>query len=102
MDTDTTNAVLAEVLDERRKQHEKWGQQDHPDGTDRDLAGVAESFRRFCDAAAEDGSITFRHILAEETAEAYAETDPDSLRAELIQVAAVAVAWIEAIDRRGS
>jgi hypothetical protein len=26
--------------------------------------------------------------------------DPEELRAELIQVAAVAVAWIEAIDRR--
>jgi hypothetical protein len=33
-------------------------------------------------------------------AEALAEDDPTLLRAELIQVAAVAVAWVEAIDRR--
>ena len=31
--------------------------------------------------------------------EAFAESDPDKLRTELIQVAAVAVAWIESIDR---
>lgn len=31
-----------------------------------------------------------------------AEKDPVNLRAELIQVAAVAVAWVEAIDRRGT
>lgn len=30
------------------------------------------------------------------------ETDPAKLRRELVQVCAVAVAWIEAIDRRGA
>lgn len=40
------------------------------------------------------------HILREEVAEAFAETDPVALRGELVQVAAVAVAWAEAIDRR--
>ncbi|MFI1165600.1 hypothetical protein ACH4UM_18790 [Streptomyces sp. NPDC020801] len=38
--------------------------------------------------------------VAEEALEALAEDDPGKLRAELVQVAAVAVAWIEAIDRR--
>jgi hypothetical protein len=41
-------------------------------------------------------------ILEEEVAEAAAESDPAKLRAELVQVAAVAVAWIEAIDRRAA
>ena len=41
-------------------------------------------------------------ILAEEVAEVYAESDPDRLRAELIQVAAVCVQWIEAIDGRSA
>lgn len=46
------------------------------------------------------GIVTFRDILACEVAEAFAEEDPARLRAELIQVAAVAVQWVEAIDAR--
>ncbi|HYF53037.1 MAG TPA: hypothetical protein VEA41_02135 [Salinarimonas sp.] len=44
--------------------------------------------------------MTYSQILAEEVAEALAESDPMLLRAELVQVAAVAVQWVEAIDRR--
>jgi malonyl CoA-acyl carrier protein transacylase len=44
--------------------------------------------------------VTWEHILTEEHYEAMAEEDPTRLREELIQVAAVAVAWVEAIDRR--
>jgi hypothetical protein len=36
----------------------------------------------------------------EEVREAMAESDPAKLRVELVQVAAVSVAWIEALDRR--
>jgi len=39
-------------------------------------------------------------VGAEGWAGAIAERDPAKLRAELIQVAAVAVQWIQAIDRR--
>ena len=35
----------------------------------------------------------------EEVAEAFEEHDPARLRSELVQVAAVAVAWVEKIDR---
>ena len=35
-----------------------------------------------------------------ELSEALAETDPTRLRAELLQVAAVAVRWVTAIDER--
>lgn len=42
-------------------------------------------------------------ILAEEVGEAFQELDrPERLRAELVQVAAVVVAWIEAIDLGGA
>lgn len=47
-----------------------------------------------------DGTVTWWHILREEVFEAAAEEDPDKLRAELVQVAAVALKWAEAIDRR--
>jgi len=41
-------------------------------------------------------------ILTEEFAEAMAETDRAKLRAELVQVAAAAVAWIEDLDSRSA
>jgi hypothetical protein len=94
--------VIDEVAAERQRQDDKWGEQHHPDGvatTDVDRV-AAETARRACEAAADNGSLTWRLILDEEVHEAFAEADPALLRAELIQVAAVAVAWVEAIDRR--
>jgi len=103
--------VIADVEQERLRQNAKWGEQNHPDGTGPDIrlldggrwssehvAGVFRHRRRY---AAEHGVVTWQHILAGDVFEAFAETDPAKLRAELIQVAAVAVQWVEAIDRRG-
>jgi hypothetical protein len=92
--------VLAEVERERGQQDEKWGEQNHADGTGEDYAELAEAARAQCDSAARVGAVTWRHILLEEVCEAAAEADPRKLREELLQVAAVAVAWVEAIDRR--
>lgn len=93
--------VLAELRAERERQHAKWGEQNLPDGTategDREIAECAQMM---CQQAAADGTITFRHIAEEEVCEAFAESDPVKLRAELVQCAAVFVQWIEAIDRR--
>lgn len=95
-----TVGVLCEVLAERRRQDEKWGEQNHPDGTGGDSAQVmAESAKLSCDYAAKRGEVTYRHILKEEVAEALAETDKARLRDELIQVAAVCVQWVEKLDR---
>jgi hypothetical protein len=41
-------------------------------------------------------------ILREEVAEAFAAATPEALRAELIQIAAVAQNWAETIERRQS
>lgn len=95
-----TLEVLAEVADERLRQHAKWGEQNWADGTGDIFGGYATDFRKVCSDAAMRGAVTFRDILIEEVFEAFAETDPVRLRAELLQVAAVAVQWIEAIDRR--
>lgn len=94
-------AVLAEVQAERARQHVKWGEQNHPDGTGGMGTRSEADFRRqVANTAAREGRLTWRHILLEEVAEAMAETDEDLLRGELLQVAAVAVAHIEALDRR--
>lgn len=93
--------VCTEVHHERQNQHAKWGEQNHPDGTGApaDVA-QAQAMRDRCDQSHANGTGTWADILVEEVAEALAESDPAALRTELVQVAAVAVAWVEAIDRR--
>lgn len=92
--------VLAEVREERARQNAKWGEQDHPDGTGPHLQpefyphraeNMAALAKHRTDMAARDGRSTFEQILTEEYFEAIAEEDPSRLRAELVQVAAVAV-----------
>jgi hypothetical protein len=93
--------VLADILEERLRQEDQWGEQNHPDGTGLPYdAETAEAARTRCQEAAAGGTVTWRNILFEEVWEAMAEDDPARLRDELIQVAAVAAAWAEAIDRR--
>jgi hypothetical protein len=109
-----TTRVLFEVADEREAQNEKWGEQNHPDGTGPNLElsglpgyyGYAPDFADWakdrCNKEFRQGHGTWEHILTEEWGEVLEESDVVKLRAELIQVAAVAVAWVEAIDRRGA
>lgn len=94
--------VLEEVAQERRNQEAKWGQQNHPDGTGNYLRYTlhANNQRMIVETRAQNDSLAYSDILLEEVAEAVECTDADKLRAELVQVAAVAVAWIECIDRR--
>lgn len=109
--------VLMEIRDERKRQDERWGEQNHPDGTGTnwvdqirpafgwsgpEAAHAANLARLDCQRAARRGEVTWLRILREELAEAFAESDPARLRAELVQVAAVAAAWVEAIDRRAA
>lgn len=107
--------VFGDVARERVAQDAKWGEQNHPDGTGPDSlpfaytgmnldlrngAQVAHIFRAQVEAQALRRQLTWLDILLEELGEASAEDDPSALRAELVQVAAVAVAWVEALDRR--
>jgi hypothetical protein len=104
-----TRRVLDEVYAERAHQDAKWGVQDHRDGTGPQVeilaawsaASLATVARDNCQRQAEMGIVSWLDVLGEEVAEALAEDDPAKLRAELVQVAAVAAAWVEAIDRRG-
>lgn len=93
--------VLQSIYKERKFQDVKWGEQNHPDGTGSIGNKMESDFRRKdCDAAFNAGNGTWRQILLEEVYEALAESDPEKLREELVQTAAVCVAWIQAIDRR--
>lgn len=78
--------IYERIEHERREQHAKWG------GTHEWGVG---------DCSSPDVAITVKAaVLAEECGEAaraVLDTDIDQLRTELIQVAAVAVAWLEAL-----
>jgi hypothetical protein len=87
---------FADAVDaERARQLAKWGDQ-RLTGDDEH----ANSARHTCQSLAERGLVAWRDILWEEIAEAFAETDPTLLRAELVQCAAVIQAWVSDLDRR--
>lgn len=98
-----TTDVLEEVLLERERQDAKWGEQNHPDMPEDDdddmwrepLYDMESAARRSVSCGP-----SWAAILAEEVGETFHAVTPELLRAELIQVAAVAVAWVEALDRR--
>lgn len=108
MPTPEVGKVLVDIVEERKRQLKKWGEQDHPShkGSGSLVAfwqtggQLANKFRREADAAARRGDLTWLDILLEEVFEAAAEDDVKPLRAELVQVAAVVVAWIENLDRK--
>ena len=78
------DAILADVDEERDRQDAKWG-------------GVPGLERR--------DDHTYAAVAAEELGEvckAWLERDPAALRVELIQLAAVAVAWVEELDNGGA
>lgn len=111
--------AIDDVVAERARQDTKWGQQNHDDGTgahsmplydpnryldDTMVAKeISDEMRRRTDkrfSGQEELAGTWADILLEEVFEALAEDKPLALRTELIQVAAVATQWAEAIDRR--
>lgn len=115
-DARTWDGVLEEVSRERERQDGKWGEQNHPD-----LYLGDRSYSYYQDAAdywklknaervaaenakgvPSDRNAAWDGVLLEEVFEALAESDPAKRRAELVQVAAVAVNMIEAIDRRAA
>lgn len=79
---DRASEAFHSITEERQRQEDKWGQQDHDTGLW--LAILGEEYGE----------------VAKEIAEASARPlDVAHLREELVQTAAVAAAWIEAIDR---
>lgn len=93
-------AVLEAIAAERRAQERLYGAQDLPDDTSPVFQAEVDRARWKLQIAADNHELTYRHLFAEEVAEAFAETDPDRIERELIQAAAVAVQWIQALHRR--
>jgi hypothetical protein len=109
---DPMSKILLEVAHERGKQDAKMGEQNWPsvcareldDSTYAQIYGIPseQMAKRAYDVAATAGDLTWTDIAIEELAEVVEAPSEAHRRAELIQLAAVCVAWIEAIDRRGA
>lgn len=111
----TTIGVLEDVFKERDRQVALHGHNtDLEDGTGPDTRWLlpftfasAKEIQADLRAAyeyyeEETGKPTFVHVLLEEMAEAFEQDDLTRLEEELIQVAAVAVNWVEKIRGRSS
>jgi len=108
--------VFEEIREERKRQEEKWGEQNHPSldqvllNRDRgcepermceEYEIPTEARAKFlCSLAEERKQQTFARIAVEELCEAVSAESEVRVRAEVVQLAAVCVKWIEAIDRR--
>lgn len=108
-----TREVLEAVLEERRRQFARYGSNaDLEDGTGpltrwlmpltNASALEVETMLRvdYEDYEEETGKPTWVHLIREEVAEAFKESDDARLEEELTQVAALAVSWIEKIRER--
>jgi hypothetical protein len=107
-----TRAVLDLVLTERREQEARYGRGNEVllDGTHQyarwllpftsDAAGqIQEKLRSDYEAFEEENwGPTWMHLVREEVAEAFQESDHERLAAELVQVAALCVSWVERLD----
>jgi hypothetical protein len=94
------SGIFDNIIAERRRQYSLWGEQVH-----RMICGVealathkelASAWKRSND---HNPDASWDAILLEEVYEAFAETDPEKQREELVQVAAVTIQIIECIDR---
>jgi len=108
-----TIAILERVFEERVRQVAQYGHNDDlEDGTgpnvewlwpvsDLNATEAEADFRAEYERyeQAKDRP-TWMHLVREELAESFAESDPERLSEELLQVAALCVSWVESLEKR--
>lgn len=97
---DTIEDIKYEIL----QQHLRWGEQNHanvPKPGHKYGIPAEHTAKVLCEAARSNNRLTWAHILVEEVAEACNAPTSKLMIEELIQVAAVAVSWVDAIKRNG-
>lgn len=111
-----TLKVLEEVFEERKRQVARYGHNDDKaDGTGplvrwlahtdvnldlRTAEEIEAALRAEYDRNGGDEGADWMRLVREELAEVFAEDDPEKLQAELLQVAALCVSWVESIRKR--
>lgn len=98
--TPITAAAL--VLERRAANLLKWGVQHYPDGTRNTAFARARrtAAQKAEDAAARNKRLTWATIFNEEAAEALCEVDEEKLLAELGDIGAVVLDWMDDILQR--
>lgn len=111
-----TQELLARVGQEMERQVAKWGTQNHASTGGYDVLDscyhyeqrpTAQEAKDLCDGLASgeiEGVLTWTDIFLEEVLEAREEAENGNLEAlkeELIQCAAVALSWVQSIERNG-
>jgi hypothetical protein len=96
--------IFAKIDEERDSQDRKWGPQRHPDfHPDYPLELDRETAIKLTNYAFQNDCGSWSHIFVEEVSEAIEEArknDVSKLKEELVQVAAVAIAWLEDLETR--
>lgn len=89
-----------DVLAEHERARAKHGQQKYPNGTggDAQLWVILDQVRTLVSLRSDMRVVTWNEVLLEEYLEVANETDPVKLKAELIQVAHIALAWATKLD----
>lgn len=106
-----TKTALRAIKAERATQDARWGEQNHPMISDTHpmisdtqapsaMRQLADYQKRTNARRAEQGTLEWYAILLEEVYEAFAETDPAKQLEEMTQVAAVATAIMEMLQRQ--
>lgn len=110
-----TTGVVADVLLERSEMLDRWGDPTYPSvveispSGDRELGEIqtgvyglppAREARAATEASRGAGTLTWGRIATQSLADAVAATDEVDRRAQIVQLAAVALAWVEDLDRR--
>lgn len=87
---------LQVIMEERARQDQKWGEQNHGDERWHLILG---------EEVGEVAKAILERRVSGEIRKAMGRTErgltDEEIRAEIVQVAAVALAWLECIERRG-
>lgn len=100
-DKDAASRVLGDVLLEFARLDAIQGEHDRRNGTSlHDYGNQADQAATSARRARRKGKLTWRHVLAEHYWGALAQTNNGQLRRALISLAAHALLWAAALDRR--
>jgi hypothetical protein len=108
LNVEKIESILYEILEERKNQHEKWGEQNLPMifGDQKNIDRIVYRYKKLAQSQKYSNDIkpiseiSWLEILYEEFCEIFSETNPQLFRAEIVQLVAVGVQMIENIDRK--
>src|SRR5690348_1960192 len=103
IDNETWRLIVQDAQTEFARAAVLQGEHDRRDGTSwHDYGSQAEQAAFSARRARRKNKLTWRHLLAEPYWATLAETSDKALRERLLRLAALALLWVSAIDRRAA